>query len=244
MDRALKLVLDTAETLEPMKTLQNVANEHALRIVEAVLFAASEPLPAQRLSELLPPDTEVTIVLAELSERYATRGVNLVKVAGGYCFRTASDLAFLVSRETETPRKLGRAALEILAIIAYHQPVTRAEIEEIRGVTTSKGTLDFLLETGWVRMRGRRRTPGRPVTYGTTSEFLNQFNLDQISDLPGIEELKGAGLLDGKLPPGFNIPSPNDDNALTSDEDRLEDDIFDHMTTERLNTIEPDLDPI
>ncbi len=244
MDRALKLVPGfEPEAAEPMKTLRGVFNEQALRIAEAVLFAASEPLSAARIAEVLPADADVMQILAELAERYATRGVNLVKIAGGYTFRTSPDLAFLVSRETETPRKIGRAALEILAIVAYHQPVTRAEIEEIRGVATSKGTLDFLLETGWVRMRGRRRTPGRPVTYGTTPEFLSQFNLDQITDLPGIEELKGAGLLEGKPPPGFNIPSPHDSAALSPDEDALEDDMFDQLTEERLGTSEPELDP-
>src|ERR687894_109458 len=124
------------------------------------------------------------------------------------------------------PRKLSRAAMETLAIVAYHQPVTRAEIEEIRGVATSKGTLDTLLETGWVRLRGRRRAPGRPVTYGTTPVFLDHFGLDAIADLPGLEELKGAGLVEGRIPPGLSFPTPSDDAALREDEDPLDDDLF------------------
>ena len=146
-----------------------------------------------------------------------------MKVAGKWCFRTAEDLAYLMHRNVEEQRKLSRAALETLAIIAYHQPVTRAEIEEIRGVSTSKGTLDVLLETTWIRMRGRRRTPGRPVTYGTTDHFLIHFGLENVRDLPGLEELKGAGLLDSAVPASFLVPTPNDDIALTEDEDPLED---------------------
>jgi segregation and condensation protein B len=137
-------------------------------------------------------------------------------------FRTAGDLSWLLSRETVEPKKLSRAAMETLAIIAYHQPVTRAEIEDIRGVSTSKGTLDVLLETGWVRLRGRRKAPGRPVTYGTTPAFLLHFGLEALGDLPGLEELKGSGLLDGRLPPGFTVPAPTDDPTLREDEDPLE----------------------
>jgi segregation and condensation protein B len=133
-------------------------------------------------------------------------------------FRTAPDLAFILERHSVEPRKLSKAALETLAIIAYHQPVTRAEIEEIRGVSTSKGTLDVLMEMGWIRPRGRRRAPGRPVTYGTTDEFLEHFGFDSVKDLPGLSELKGAGLLDSNLPPGFMVPEPNDSPLLTADE--------------------------
>ncbi len=215
-----------------------------LRIIEALLFAAKEPLRFEHLRDAVPKDCDVCSILAQLDDQYAQSGVNLVQVAGGYCFRTAPDLAYLVSREVEIPRKLGRAALEILAIIAYHQPITRTEIEEIRGVATSKGTLDFLLEMQWVRMRGRRCTPGRPVTYGTTPEFLNQFTLDKISDLPGIEELKGTGLFEGKLYDGFHVPAPNDGTTLTPDEDALEDDIFDQLIETCLNDDETELDPL
>jgi segregation and condensation protein B len=154
------------------------------------------------------------------------RGVNLVQVAGKWCFRTAGDLSFLLSRQAVEQKRLSRAAMETLAIIAYHQPVTRAEIEEIRGVATSKGTLDLLLETGWIRMRGRRRAPGRPVTYGTTETFLTHFGLDSVGDLPGVDELKGAGLLDSRVPAGFSIPEPHAGDELTADEDPLEEDAF------------------
>src|SRR4030095_2362335 len=162
-------------------------------------------------------------LLRELQQAYAERGVNLVQVAGKWQFRTAGDLSFLLSRDAVEQRRLSRAALETLAIIAYHQPVTRAEIEEIRGVSTSKGTLDVLLETGWIKLRGRRRAPGRPVTYGTTEAFLAHFGFDQIADLPGLNELKGAGLLDSNLPPGFSLPNPNDAPDLREDEEPLED---------------------
>jgi segregation and condensation protein B len=163
--------------------------------------------------------------LEELQGLYAGRGVNLIRVAGKWAFRTAEDLSFLLERYSVDQRKLSKAALETLAIIAYHQPVTRAEMEEIRGVTTSKGTLDVLLETGWVRLRGRRRAPGRPVTYGTTDTFLEHFGFDSIKDLPGLAELKGAGLLDSNLPPGFVVPEPNDSPELQEDEDPLEDEL-------------------
>lgn len=194
-----------------------------LRMTEAILFAASDPLSLEELTLRLPDGTDVLALLEELQKTYAARGVNLVKVAGKWCFRTAEDLAYLMHRNVEEQRKLSRAALETLAIIAYHQPVTRAEIEEIRGVSTSKGTLDVLLETTWIRMRGRRRTPGRPVTYGTTDQFLIHFGLESVKDLPGLEELKGAGLLDSAVPASFMVPTPNDEMALTDDEDPLED---------------------
>nr|WP_235987717.1 SMC-Scp complex subunit ScpB [Roseibium aggregatum] len=191
-------------------------------MVEALLFASAEPLSVEELKGRLPEGCAVEDLLEELQKTYAARGVNLVRVAGKWAFRTAEDLAFLMHRDMEEQRKLSRAALETLAIIAYHQPVTRAEIEEIRGVSTSKGTLDVLLETTWIRMRGRRRTPGRPVTYGTTEAFLEHFGLDTVKDLPGLEELKGAGLLDSAVPASFLVPSPSDDPALTEDEDPLE----------------------
>ena len=159
---------------------------------------------------------------SQLQKEYAPRGVNLVRVGGKWSLRTASDLAWLLTRETVVTKKLSRAAIETLAIVAYHQPVTRAEIEDIRGVTTSKGTLDVLLETGWIRLRGRRKAPGRPVTYGTTEAFMSHFGLDALTDLPGLDELKGAGLIDKSLPAGFTVPVPSDDPALRDDEDPLE----------------------
>jgi segregation and condensation protein B len=193
-----------------------------LRILEALLFAAEEPLNEKALAGRLPAGTDVAALLAQLQKEYAPRGVNLVRVGGKWSLRTAGDLAWLLTRETVVTRKLSRAAIETLAIVAYHQPVTRAEIEEIRGVTTSKGTLDVLLETGWIRLRGRRKAPGRPVTYGTSEAFMSHFGLDAIADLPGIDELKGAGLVDKSLPAGFIVPVPSDDPALREDEDPLE----------------------
>jgi segregation and condensation protein B len=193
-----------------------------LRILEALLFAAEEPLDEKTLAARLPAGLDVHALLTQLQQDYAARGVNLVRVAGKWALRTAGDLAWLLTREAVVPRKLSRAAIETLAIVAYHQPVTRAEIEEIRGVTTSKGTLDVLLETGWIRLRGRRKAPGRPVTYGTTEAFLSHFGLDALGDLPGLDELKGAGLFEAALPAGFEVPVPCDDPALRDDEDPLE----------------------
>ena len=196
------------------------------RMIEALLFASAEPLSADELAARLPEGTDIQGHLRDLQEIYATRGVTLVQVGGKWCFRTAGDLSFLLSRHAVEQKKLSRAAMETLAIIAYHQPVTRAEIEDIRGVATSKGTLDLLLETGWVRMRGRRKAPGRPVTYGTTEGFLVHFGLDSVGDLPGVDELKGAGLLDSRVPAGFAIPEPHAGDELTADEDPLEEDMF------------------
>ena len=157
-----------------------------------------------------------------LQTEYAPRGVNLVRIGSKWAFRTANDLAWLLTHEAIQPKKLSRAALETLAIVAYHQPVTRAEIEEIRGMTAAKGTLDVLLEVGWIRPRGRRKAPGRPITYSTNEAFLSHFGLESLSDLPGLDELKGAGLFDGSLPAGFNVPAPSDDPALREDEEPLE----------------------
>ena len=194
----------------------------ALRLVEALLFASGEPLAASDIASRLPEGSDVDALLAELEHAYSARGVNLVRVAGKWLFRTAPGLSFLLKRDLTEARRLSRPALETLAIIAYHQPVTRAEIEEVRGVSISKGTIDVLMEQGWVRMRGRRRAPGRPVTYGTTEAFLVHFGLDAIGDLPGLEELRGAGLLDGRIPPGFAVPEPHDGPDLTADEDPLD----------------------
>jgi segregation and condensation protein B len=191
-----------------------------LRMVEAILFAAVEPLDEASIAERMPPDADIPKLLQELAEVYAKRGVNLVKVAGRWMFRTAPDLAHLLQKNAIEQKRLSRAAMETLAIIAYHQPVTRAEIEEIRGVTINTGTLDILLEVGWIKMRGRRRVPGRPVTYGTSDDFLMHFGLDKVSDLPGLEELRAAGLMEGRIPASFNVPSPSD--SLAMDEDPLE----------------------
>lgn len=193
-------------------------NQH-LRIVEAVLFAATEAVSVEKIASFLPEGTDVPALLRDLQENYANRGVNLVEIAGKWSLRTAGDLGFILRRESVEQRRLSKAALETLAIIAYHQPVTRAEIEDIRGVAISKGTLDTLLEIGWAKMRGRRRTPGRPVTYGTTEAFLSHFGLAEVTDLPGLQELKAAGLLDGNVPPGFDVPIPRMSDELTADED-------------------------
>jgi segregation and condensation protein B len=167
-----------------------------LRLVEALLFAAASPLDEATLAQHFEDGTDVRGLLGELAESYAGRGVNLVRLAGGWAFRTAADLAARLRIERPVTRKLSRAAVETLAVIAYHQPVTRAEIEEIRGVALGKGTIDTLMEAGWVRPRGRRAGPGRPLLWATTPSFLAHFGLDNLSELPGVDELRAAGLLD------------------------------------------------
>ena len=181
----------------------------AVRMIEALLFAAAEPLSEGDLSERLPAGVGVVAALEALRSLYVGRGVELVQIGSRWRFQTAADLAFLMTREREEPRRLSKAAHETLAIVAYHQPVTRAEIEAIRGVQSSSGALDVLLELRFVRMRGRRRSPGRPVTWGTTETFLEHFGLANLSDLPGVAEMKAAGLLSLDLPPGFNVPDPS-----------------------------------
>nr|WP_295465127.1 SMC-Scp complex subunit ScpB [Mesorhizobium sp.] len=195
-----------------------------VRMAEAIVFASAEPVSEKALAARLPQGSDIAAAMAELQRIYDKRGVNLVRIGDAWAFRTAGDLAFLMNRDAVQQKKLSRAALEVLAIAAYHQPVTRAEIEEIRGVETSKGTLDLLMETGWIRMRGRRRTPGRPVTYGTTDAFLDHFGLAEIRDLPGMDELKGAGLLSTRMPSNFQVPTPMaDPGLLADDEDELTD---------------------
>jgi segregation and condensation protein B len=213
------------ETVEV--TLQEGAQEseqrpEALRLLEAMLFAAADPLDEATLKRALPDGVDVKFSLGLLQAEYATRGVNLVRVGKKWTFRTAGDLSWLLTKQTIETRKLSRAAIETLAIVAYHQPVTRAEIEEIRGVQTATGTLDVLLKTAWIRPRGRRKAPGRPITYGTTEDFLSHFGLEEVGDLPGLDELKGAGLLEGSMPDGFGVPMPSDDASLRDDEDPLE----------------------
>jgi segregation and condensation protein B len=224
----LKLAHPAPENENPVPqqedvTMPVVDSAESLRMLEALLFASAEPLDEKSLATRLPEGVDVHALLEQLSEEYAGRGVHLVKVAGKWAFRTATDLGHLMTREAAEPKRLSRAAIETLAIVAYHQPVTRAEIEAIRGVTISKGTLDVLIETGWARLRGRRRAPGRPVTYGTTQAFLEHFGLNAIDDLPGLDDLKGAGFLEGRLPSGFSVPMPSDDAQLQEDEDPLED---------------------
>ena len=167
-----------------------------IRLLEAVIFASAEPVSERVLAERLPEGSNITELLDELRGMYENRGVRLIRVGKGVAFRTAADLSELMQVERVVTRKLSRAAVETLAIVAYHQPITRVEIEEVRGVSLSKGTIDILLEAGWVKPRGRRRLPGRPVTWGTTDSFLDHFGLESLNALPGVDELRAAGLLD------------------------------------------------
>lgn len=192
-----------------------------LRRLEALLFASAEPLTANELAARMPEGADVPKLVEELQGQYANRGVNVVQRGRGWAFRTAPDVAPYLKLERELPRKLSRAAVETLAIIAYQQPVTRAEIEEIRGVALSKGTIDLLLEAGWIRPRGRRRVPGRPVTWGTTEAFLDHFGLESVEALPGIEELKAAGLLDRRA--GVSTIAMRQDDLLPDAEAEEED---------------------
>jgi len=204
----------------------------ASRIAEALIFVSADPIDEKEIAKRMPEGVSALEALEALRALYAGRGINLIRVNTRWTFRTASDLSWLLSREVSEPKKLSRPAIETLSIIAYHQPVTRAEIEDIRGVAISKGTLDVLMETGWVRLRGRRKAPGRPITYGTTDTFLLHFSLETIGDLPGLDELKAAGMFDGRLPEGFGVPQPRDGDELTEDEDPLEDgaiDLFDEQ---------------
>lgn len=185
------------------------------RMVEAVLFATAEPVTVRELAARLPHGSDPAEALVHLKKRYEGRGVSVVKVGDAWAIRTAPDLGFLMQKETVETRKLSRAAIETLAIIAYHQPVTRAEIEEIRGVGVSRGTIDQLLELEWIRFGRRRMTPGRPVTYVVTQEFLDHFGLESARDLPGLKELRAAGLLENRPPPGQGpgLDTGEDDEA-------------------------------
>ena len=194
----------------------------SLRILEAVLFAAAEPLDRAAIARHLPKGADVDTLIDELERQYSGRGVNLVRAAGRFTLRTAGDLAHVLRIERDQPRKLSRAAVETLAIIAYHQPVTRAEIEEIRGVVISKGTLDVLMEAGWIKPHGHRETPGRPATWVVTDGFLSHFGLDSRDDLPGLDDLRAAGLLDARPAvsayteqaiPASEDPDASDDGA-------------------------------
>jgi segregation and condensation protein B len=196
-----------------------VTPEQTERAIEALLFAAAEPLSVDDLARRLPEGAEVEAALQALGRRYEGRGVELTQVAGRWRFQTAADLDHLMTEERQEPRRLSKAAQEILAIIAYHQPVTRAEMEMVRGVQTSRGSLDVLLELGLVRLRGRRRSPGRPVTYGTTDRFLEHYGLASLADLPGAAEMKAAGLLDLNMRGDFIVPDPT---RPVEDEDPLE----------------------
>jgi segregation and condensation protein B len=196
-------------------------------MLEALLFAATEPLARAEIALRMPEGIELDALLQELQAAYAERGVNLRRFDDRWAFRTAEDLAFVLKREVVEQKKLSRAAVETLAVIAYHQPATRAEIEAVRGVAVSPGTLDVLLESGWIRLRGRRRTPGRPVTFGTTPAFLEHFGLESIGDLPGLADLRAAGLIDTLVTPADDMPQPDDSMDLREDEDPLEPDFTD-----------------
>ncbi len=192
-----------------------------LRLLEALLFASANPMPEKVMEDRLPDGADIPALLVDLKEHYQDRGVNLVKVNKAWAFRTAPDLGPQLIVEREITRKLSRAAVETLAIVAYHQPITRAEIEEVRGVGLSKGTMDVLFEAGWIRPRGRRRTPGKPVTWGTSEKFLDQFALESLDDLPGIEDLKAAGLLDKR--PAIQTLSTRANMAPAMSAEELED---------------------
>ncbi len=193
--------------------------EH-VRMAEALLFAAAEPLDEESIADRLPIGADIAAIIERITADYESRGVNLQKIDKKWRLVTAGDVAHVLEKEKVTPRRLSRAALETLAIIAYHQPCTRADIEDVRGVAVSKGSLDQLLEIGWARLRGKRRdTPGRPTLYGTTETFLEHFSLETIQDLPGLADLKAAGLLDARLPPGFSVPAPSDSGDEETDED-------------------------
>ncbi len=196
-----------------------------VRMVEALLFAADEPLDEATLKNRLPEGSNIKELLKSLQQQYENRGVNLKKSGKKWQFATAPDVSHILEIEQTQPRRLSRAALETLAIIAYHQPCTRAEIEEIRSVAVSKGSLDQLLEVGWISLRGRREdTPGRPLLYGTSQEFLEHFGLESVSHLPGLADLKAAGLLDARLPPGFAVPIPKDEDGVAIEEGATEQD--------------------
>ncbi len=185
------------------------------RMVEAIVFATAEPVTVAELNARMPHGCDAKVALENLTKRYEGRGVSVVRVGDAWAIRTAPDLGFLMQKETVETRKLSRAAIETLAIIAYHQPVTRAEIEEIRGVSVSRGTIDQLLELEWIKFGRRKMTPGRPVTYMVTQEFLDHFGLENAHDLPGVKELRAAGLLENRPPPGEDLGDDEDDDSQT-----------------------------
>ncbi len=185
-----------------------------LRVVEAILFASSDPVDKKTLIEKLPKNADLDLLLDQLDDLYKDRGLELRKIGNKFMFKTSSDLTFIMQREAKSQRKLSKAAIETLAIIAYHQPVTRAEIEEIRGVSVSSGTIDTLLQMNWVKINGRRRVPGNPLAYGTTEEFLVHFDLESIKDLPEMQELKSMGLLDSNLPPDLYPENTINNNSI------------------------------
>lgn len=198
-----------------------------LRLLEAILFATAEPLREKDIAARMPDDADIKGLLEELQGVFANRGVNLSRIGDAWAFRTAEDLATYMRIEKETPRKLSRAGMETLAIIAYHEPVTRGEIEEIRGVAVSRGTIDILLEAGWVKPRGRKRVPGKPITWGTTEAFLDEFGLEDLKSLPGVDELKAAGLLDSR--PGVGSIAMQQGDGDLADSEGLEEETEDEF---------------
>ena len=190
------------------------------RLVEAILFASAEPVSERELAARLPEGANLETALSELEAHYRDRGVRLLKIGSSWAFRTATDLAPFLAPERQTQRKLSRAAIETLAIIASHQPITRAEVEELRGVQLSKGTLDVLFECGWIRPKGKRNTPGRPMTWGTTLAFLDHFTLESLDDLPGVDDLKAAGLLDARPAlEAYGAPAPDNKRGAATEDD-------------------------
>ena len=229
---AVEAAIAPEDDLSPEELPEPTAeiDEGHLHLLEALIFASVDPVPQHICQQRLPEGANVPALLSRLRADYASRGVNLMKIGRGWAFRTAAELAPQLATNREVTRKMSRAAVETLAVIAYHQPVTRAEIEEIRGVSISKGTMDVLFESGWIRPRGRRRTPGRPVTWGTSEGFLDHFGLESLDDLPGVEDLRAAGLLDkrpaiqtlgidaGKAPQDPDaLPEPEEEVDLTED---------------------------
>ncbi|MEM9970718.1 MAG: SMC-Scp complex subunit ScpB [Pseudomonadota bacterium] len=212
---------DDTEALESLFEAPPLAEQE--RMVEAILFASAEPVTVGELNARMPHGAEAPKALELLQKRYEGRGVAIVKVGEAWAIRTAPDLGFLMQKETTETRKLSRAAIETLAIIAYHQPVTRAEIEEIRGVSVSRGTIDQLLELEWIKFGRRRMTPGRPVTYTCTQEFLDHFGLESARDLPGLKELRAAGLLESRPPPGEDAPLEDGEEDDENQVDMFED---------------------
>ena len=197
----------------------NLDSNNQLRVIEAILFASSDPVDKKTLSEKLPNDADIDNLITKLENLYEGRGMELKKIGNKYIFKTSSDLSFIMQRESSSQRKLSRAAIETLSIIAYHQPTTRAEIEEIRGVSVSPGTIDTLMQMNWIKIKGRRKVPGNPLAYGTTEEFLVHFDLECIKDLPDMHELKSMGLLDNNLPADlYPENSINDDNIEQIDD--------------------------
>jgi segregation and condensation protein B len=205
---------------EGAERLRGEPSADAVRAAEALLFAGGEPLTAKAIAEKLGPDVDVAAVLMKLKRDYEGRGVQLIEAGGAWRFQSAPDLSGLFAETRAAPKKFPKAAMETLAVIAYHQPVTRAEIEDIRGVSLSRGSMELLLEIGWIRPRGRRRTPGRPLTFGTTDAFLSHFGLATLDALPGKEDLKALGLLDPRAASALEVPRP--DEGMASDEEPLE----------------------